>query len=246
MSVIATMWSQSIPCRRPNRNAAVRSPRVMPVDASMETDYRRPRKYGRRIRDPKSEVQLQKPEVRNSGLSASARERSVVCCLSASARERSVVCCLLSVSERSEAGLEGAAGSRLTRFFVLGRLAAPLAELLQLEAVPRVGLVLRGDVIAPLALLACESDGRSLVTCHRYLLFELIRCGCRRNCRYLIILVTRPAPTVRPPSRIANLRPSSIAIGFPNTTVISVLSPGITISVPSGNETAPVTSVVRK
>jgi hypothetical protein len=31
-----------------------------------------------------------------------------------------------------------------------------------------------------------------------------------------------------------------------NSTVISVLSPGITISVPSGNVTAPVTSVVRK
>jgi hypothetical protein len=38
---------------------------------------------------------------------------------------------------------------------------------------------------------------------------------------YLMIFTTRPAPTVRPPSRIANLRPSSIAIDFPNTTVIS-------------------------
>ena len=63
---------------------------------------------------------------------------------------------------------------------------------------------------------------------------------------YLMILTTRPEPTVRPPSRIANRRPSSIAIGLPNSTVISVLSPGITISVPSGNATVPVTSVVRK
>ncbi len=63
---------------------------------------------------------------------------------------------------------------------------------------------------------------------------------------YLMIFVTRPAPTVRPPSRIANRNPSSIAIDFPNTTVISVLSPGITISVPDGNDTEPVTSVVRK
>ena len=70
---------------------------------------------------------------------------------------------------------------------------------------------------------------------------------CRLAARaYLWILVTRPAPTVRPPSRIANRRPSSIAIGLPSVTYISVLSPGITISVPSGNETAPVTSVVRK
>ena len=63
---------------------------------------------------------------------------------------------------------------------------------------------------------------------------------------YLMILVTRPAPTVRPPSRIANRSPSSIAIGLPSSTVIATLSPGITISVPSGNSIVPVTSVVRK
>jgi hypothetical protein len=60
------------------------------------------------------------------------------------------------------------------------------------------------------------------------------------------ILVTRPAPTVRPPSRIANRSPSSIAIGWINVTTISVLSPGMHISVPSGNSIEPVTSVVRK
>lgn len=63
---------------------------------------------------------------------------------------------------------------------------------------------------------------------------------------YLMILVTRPEPTVRPPSRIAKPRPSSIAIGWMSATVISVLSPGITISVPSGRVITPVTSVVRK
>src|SRR5205085_8148711 len=63
---------------------------------------------------------------------------------------------------------------------------------------------------------------------------------------YLTILVTRPAPTVRPPSRIANRKPSSIAIGPINSTTISVLSPGITISTPSGRLMCPVTSVVRK
>ena len=63
---------------------------------------------------------------------------------------------------------------------------------------------------------------------------------------YLMIFVTRPAPTVRPPSRIANLRPSSIAIGWISLTVIVVLSPGMTISVPSWSVTTPVTSVVRK
>jgi len=60
------------------------------------------------------------------------------------------------------------------------------------------------------------------------------------------ILVTRPAPTVRPPSRMVKPMPSSIAIGWMRSTFISVLSPGMTISVPSGRVTTPVTSVVRK
>src|SRR5437870_3840851 len=63
---------------------------------------------------------------------------------------------------------------------------------------------------------------------------------------YLWILMTRPAPTVRPPSRIAKRRPSSMAIGLMSSTVISVLSPGMTISVPPGRSTLPVMSVVRK
>ncbi|UZK02580.1 hypothetical protein GAY96_01070 [Venatoribacter cucullus] len=39
--------------------------------------------------------------------------------------------------------------------------------------------------------------------------------GCHNSLRanYSIILATTPAPTVRPPSRIAKRRPSSIAIG---------------------------------
>ena len=49
------------------------------------------------------------------------------------------------------------------------------------------------------------------------------------------IFETTPAPTVLPPSRIANLRLSCIAIGTINSTSISTLSPGITISVPLSN-----------
>ena len=64
--------------------------------------------------------------------------------------------------------------------------------------------------------------------------------------RHLTILATTPAPTVRPPSRIAKRRPSSIATGLISCTAIFTLSPGITISVPSGSVTAPVMSVVRK
>ncbi len=63
---------------------------------------------------------------------------------------------------------------------------------------------------------------------------------------YLLIFVTRPAPTVRPPSRMANRSWSSMAIGWISSTCICVVSPGMTISVPSGRVTTPVTSVVRK
>src|SRR5690606_22159489 len=61
-----------------------------------------------------------------------------------------------------------------------------------------------------------------------------------------LIFVTTPAPTVLPPSRIAKRRPCSHAIGVTSSTSTVMLSPGITISVPCGSVTVPVTSVVRK
>src|SRR5262245_60933954 len=63
---------------------------------------------------------------------------------------------------------------------------------------------------------------------------------------YSMMLATTPAPTVRPPSRMAKRSFSSMAIGTISSTVMVTLSPGITISVPSGRCTTPVTSVVRK
>ncbi len=48
-----------------------------------------------------------------------------------------------------------------------------------------------------------------------------------------------PAPTVRPPSRIANRKPSSIATGVISSISTRTLSPGITISTPSGSATFP-------
>ena len=63
---------------------------------------------------------------------------------------------------------------------------------------------------------------------------------------YSMIVATRPDPTVRPPSRIAKVRPWLIAIGWISSIVISTLSPGMHISVPSGNIQTPVTSVVLK
>src|SRR5271167_4736596 len=64
--------------------------------------------------------------------------------------------------------------------------------------------------------------------------------------RHSVMETTTPDPTVRPPSRIAKRSFSSMAIGTINATSIVTLSPGITISVPSGSWTMPVTSVVRK
>src|SRR5437660_2355497 len=63
---------------------------------------------------------------------------------------------------------------------------------------------------------------------------------------YSMIFATTPAPTVLPPSRMAKRSPCSIAIGVISVTTIFTLSPGITISVPLGSSTDPVTSVVRK
>src|SRR5262249_33948161 len=64
--------------------------------------------------------------------------------------------------------------------------------------------------------------------------------------RYLMTSVTTPAPTVRPPSRIAKRSSFSMAMGVMSSTSIVMLSPGITISTPWGSCTDPVTSVVRK
>ena len=63
---------------------------------------------------------------------------------------------------------------------------------------------------------------------------------------YSMISVTTPDPTVLPPSLMANLSPSSIAIGVISAISITTLSPGMHISVPSGNCRSPVTSVVLK
>src|SRR6202158_5086576 len=67
---------------------------------------------------------------------------------------------------------------------------------------------------------------------------------CRTD--HAITLDTTPAPTVLPPSRMANRSPCSIAIGAISSTTILMLSPGSTISAPSATSSAPVTSVVRK
>jgi len=63
---------------------------------------------------------------------------------------------------------------------------------------------------------------------------------------YFITSATRPAPMVRPPSRMAKRWPFSIATGAMSSISTETLSPGITISTPVGRVTVPVTSEVRK
>ena len=62
---------------------------------------------------------------------------------------------------------------------------------------------------------------------------------------YSMTFVTRPAPTVRPPSRMAKRCVSVIAIGVISSTVTLTLSPGMHISA-LFRMAEPVTSVVRK
>jgi len=63
---------------------------------------------------------------------------------------------------------------------------------------------------------------------------------------YTTISLTTPAPTVLPPSRMAKRISFSRAMGWMSSTFRRALSPGITISTPSGRVVTPVTSVVRK
>jgi len=112
-------------------------------------------------------------------------------------------------------------------------LAAPRTELRQLEPVRIVLPVLGRRVRARPAGRARESDDRSVVLWHLSRPF------------HWRIFVATPAPTVLPPSRIAKRRPSSRAIGVMRVTSRLVLSPGMTISVPSLSLASPVTSVVR-
>src|SRR5688500_13805632 len=115
----------------------------------------------------------------------------------------------------------------LLGFFVRCVLLAPAAGLFQLHAVRVRATVLRRRVVPALARGGAERDD---LAGHRY---------CRLS-------VTTPAPTVRPPSRMAKRSSRSMATGMISSIDIVTLSPGITISVPGGIVHTPVTSVVRK
>ena len=136
------------------------------------------------------------------------------------------------------------------RLFVIRVLAAAPAELFELQTIWSSFLVLRRYVIAALAIAALQynviawhisfpigthASGVLLLTARQ-----------RRAYHYSTTSETVPAPTVRPPSRIAKRKPFSIAIGAINSISICTLSPGITISTPCGKCATPVTSVVLK
>jgi hypothetical protein len=75
---------------------------------------------------------------------------------------------------------------------------------------------------------------------------EFISASRFKSPTYFITSLTRPAPIVRPPSRIAKRWPFSIATGAISSISTETLSPGMTISTPCGSVTVPVTSDVRK
>jgi hypothetical protein len=117
---------------------------------------------------------------------------------------------------------------------------APSTVFLHLKTIGHRPLVLRRVVVTSLALGAGENND----VAHNWKPF--ISVLYRYRVAYSTISVIVPEPTVRPPSRIANRRPFSKATGVINSTLIATLSPGITISTPSGRFATPVTSVVRR
>jgi hypothetical protein len=123
--------------------------------------------------------------------------------------------------------------------------AAARTVFIELHPARVVAAVFLGRVITFLTLRASQVDGRADVFFGSH---TNTSDNCEsRNCTtpYSKIFVITPAPTVRPPSRIANFEPCSSATGMINSTSRLTLSPGITISTPSGSLILPVTSIVR-
>src|SRR4029079_15397758 len=116
-------------------------------------------------------------------------------------------------------------------------LPAEPAVLAQLETLGRLLLVLRRAVVPTLAVGARERNdvahfrilvgfGRRALGVGPYLT-PRVQSPEPVSRSYAMISVIVPAPTVRPPSRIANRAPFSIATGVISSAVIDVLSPGI-------------------
>ena len=156
---------------------------------------------------------------------------------------------LLACSRRNPRALYlGLSGLLMNRMLLLGP-----TELLDLKPIRRQPLVLRRRIVSPLALRASKNDQLSWHLDLSPLEDSLNDSmpfshnpAATGKAPYLITSVTVPAPTVLPPSRMAKRIDFSMAIGAINVTFMLMLSPGMTISTPSGKVISPVTSVVRK
>ncbi len=156
-----------------------------------------------------------------------------------------------SLNARRQSAIESWHSAMLFRFLMIRVLTAAATELLKLQPIRSSFLVLRSHVIAAFAITALQHN---VIAWHKSFPIgtrasrALIPKARRRRAypNYSTTSETVPAPTVRPPSRIAKRKPFSIAIGAINSISICTLSPGITISTPCGRCATPVTSVVRK
>ena len=129
-------------------------------------------------------------------------------------------------------------GFLLFRFFVESMSVTEPAIFPELQLLWCITLVFCCGIISSFALTACK----------RYNFSHEISSS-KLEIKFLFYSKTSeitPAPTVLPPSRIANRNSFSMAIGVISSATSSTLSPGITISTPSGRVADPVTSVVLK
>jgi hypothetical protein len=138
----------------------------------------------------------------------------------------------------------------LLHFLMRGVLAARVTELPRLQPVLVFLPVLHGGVVPvfTIATLQCNNFAHIRIFLSLAMEPHADREAWRLTGKmfYSMISVTAPAPTVWPPSRIAKRSPFSNATGVISEISADILSPGITISTPSGSFTSPVTSVVRK
>jgi len=123
--------------------------------------------------------------------------------------------------------------------FAMSRvLPATRTILLQFHATRIVTAIFLGGVVPLFAITTLQRNDRSDI-------FFLGSHSITLLSTYSMILVMTPAPTVNPPSRIANFEPCSNPTDTISSTVRFTLSPGITISTPAGRLMFPVTSIVR-
>src|SRR6185295_18545395 len=132
-----------------------------------------------------------------------------------------------------------AIGNTLFRLFVTSVFSATAAELAEFQPIGRSLLILGRYVVSTFAILTLKHNiiawhnlirSLSVVSCplsvvEAWLAAQLTTDNGPLTIDYSITSDTVPAPTVRPPSRIANRNPFSIAIGAINSIDICTLSP---------------------